>query len=145
MFDFQATLDEADQANAEGNYALAVFDYWLIDFAFQDEEFPFYYTPMIGMKARKMFFKLMKKHKNEILDSESYIEMKESLKGFKTYQKYFTHFERVVKAFQENRVGWRRRTFHKKDETPKTQSWIDDELERKYMISVPGILSEEWD
>ena len=116
MFDFQATLDEADQANAEGNYALAVFDYWLIDFAFQDEEFPFYYTPMIGMKARKMFFKLIKKHKNEILDSESYIEMKESLKGFKTYQKYFTHFERVVKAFQENRAG--RRDFCREVKSP---------------------------
>ncbi len=105
MFDFQSTLDEADQANAEGNYALAVFDYWLIDFAFQDEEFPLAYTQEMGRKARKMFFKLIKKHKNEILDSESYIEMKESLNGFKTYNKYFTHFERVVKAFQENRAG----------------------------------------
>lgn len=107
MFDFQATLDEADQANAEGNYALAVFDYWLIDFAFQDEELPLAYTREMGRKARKMFFKLIKKHKNEILDSESYIDMKESLNGFKTYNKYFTHFERVVRAFQENRAGRR--------------------------------------
>ena len=38
MFDFQATLDEADQANVEGNYALAVFDYWLIEFAFYELE-----------------------------------------------------------------------------------------------------------
>lgn len=108
MFDFQATLDEADQALAEGNYALAVFDYWLIDFAFEDEEFPLYYTQEMGMKARKMFFKLIKKHKNGILDSESYIKLKESLNKFETYNKYSSHFERVVRAFQENSAGRRR-------------------------------------
>lgn len=108
MFDFQATLDEANQAHAEGNYALAVFDYWLIDFAFEDEEMPLAYTPEIGKRARKMFFKLIKKHKNEILDSESYIKMKESLNKFETYNKYFSHFERVVRAFQENSAGRRR-------------------------------------
>lgn len=107
MFDFKATLEDADQAYAEGNYALAVFDYWLIDFAFLDEEFPCGYTPEMGEKASKMFLKLIKKHKNEVLDSESYIKMKDSLNGFEKYNKYFTHFERVVKSFQENRIGRR--------------------------------------
>jgi len=138
MFDFKKTLDEADQAYANGDFAWAVFNYWLIDFAFYDEELPLYYTPEIGRKARKMFFKLVKKHKNEILDSESYREMKNDLSVFESYQKYLTHFERVVKAFQENRVGRRKRTFHKKEETPKTCSWLDDELEREFMLSVLG-------
>ncbi len=103
MFDFKATIDEADHALLEGNYVLAVFDYWLIDFAFYDEEFPISYTKEMGRKARKMFFKILKKHKGEILESDYYREMKESFSVFESYRKYFCHFERVVRSLQDGR------------------------------------------
>jgi hypothetical protein len=99
MFDFQATLDEADQAFADKDYAWAVFNYWLIDFAFNDEDIPYFYSREIGDKANEMFYKLIEEHKNGILNSESYLRKKKNLSIYESYRKYFCHFERVVRSF----------------------------------------------
>lgn len=99
MFDFQATLESADNYAKNGNYALAAFHYWLINFAYEDEEFPYSYTEEIGAKGRKGFLKYVKKYKNEILNSKSYMDYKTELKVFHSYQNYFGNFERVVNSF----------------------------------------------
>ena len=39
MFDFQETIDTADKYSKDGNVALATFHYWLIGYAYQDEDF----------------------------------------------------------------------------------------------------------
>ena len=96
MFDFQETINKAAQYEQERNYPLAAFHYWLIDFAYNDEEFPFSYTEEIGKKGRNGFLKMMKKHKNEILNSTEYLSFKEQFNIFKTYQMYFANLERVV-------------------------------------------------
>lgn len=44
MFDFRTTLKESDHALNNGNIALAMFNYWLVNFAFGDEEYPYFYT-----------------------------------------------------------------------------------------------------
>lgn len=97
MFDFEATLKEGDQALAEGNLAKALFYYWLVDFAFEDEEFPYFYTNEIGRKANKKFFTLSKKCKDKILESEEYLKFKEGMSIFESYRRYFVHFERAIK------------------------------------------------
>ena len=61
-----------------------------------NEEFPFSYTEEIGKKGRNGFLKMMKKHKNEILNSTEYLSFKEQFNIFKTYQMYFANLERVV-------------------------------------------------
>lgn len=99
MFDFQATLDEADAYAKAGEYALATFNYWLINFAYEDEEFPYYYTDKIGERGRKGFLKYVNKHKDEILNDKSYLSLKEQTIMFSTYRRYFENFERVVKYF----------------------------------------------
>ena len=99
MFDFQATLVAADNYARNGNYALATFHYWLINFAYEDEEFPYSYSEEIGAEGRKGFLKYIKKYKNEILDSKSYLDYKTELKDFPSYQNYFDNFERVVNHF----------------------------------------------
>lgn len=99
MFDFQETLDTADNYAKKGNKALACFHYWLIGFAYNDEEFPYFYTESIGEKGRKGFFKYVKKNPALILTAESYIKFKEQLSIFPTYMKYFKNFERVVGSF----------------------------------------------
>ena len=81
MFDFAETLKEADQALAQEDYALAIFNYWLVNFAYYDEEFPYHYTQEIGDKAKRNFLKLMRKHKDEILQSDSYLKYKNCLQN----------------------------------------------------------------
>lgn len=95
MFDFQGTLKEADDAAAKGEYVTAIYNYWMIGYAFEDEEFPYGYTREIGEKASKCFLKYMRKHKKKILQDEVYLKMKEALREFKTFQ----NFERVVNSF----------------------------------------------
>lgn len=99
MFDFQATIDTADNYSKSGDFALATFHYWLINFAYEDEEFPYSYTEEIGARGRKGFLKNVKKHKNEILNSQSYLKYKTELSVFDSYKKYFVNFERVVNSF----------------------------------------------
>ena len=55
MFDFQETIDTADKYSKDGNVALATFHYWLIGYAYQDEEFPYSYTASIGDRGGKGF------------------------------------------------------------------------------------------
>lgn len=97
MFDFKATLEEADKALAKGDYALAIFNYWLVNFAYEDEEFPDYYTKEIGNKAEKELRKLLKKHKDRILETDSYLQYKIALSDFETYKNYFHNFELYIK------------------------------------------------
>lgn len=99
MFDFQATIDTADNFSKSGDFALATFHYWLINFAYEDEEFPYLYTNEIGARGRKGFLKYVKKYKSEILTSQSYINFKTELSVFNSYQNYFANFERVVNSF----------------------------------------------
>jgi len=101
MFDFAETLNDGDQALAKSDFALAMFYYWLVNFAYEDEEFPYYYSPEIGQKASKQFMKLLSKHKDDLLESESYIKLKESMSIFETYRKYFKHFEREIRNYQK--------------------------------------------
>lgn len=99
MFDFQATIDLADKYAKNDDKALATFYYWLIGYAYQDEEFPYSYTTEIGARGKKGFLKLVNKYKNEILSDSSYVSYKEFLKDSFTYRKYFENFERVVNFF----------------------------------------------
>lgn len=99
MFDFQSTLDSANNYDDKGNVALATFHFWLINFAYENEEFPYSYTPEIGDKGRKGFLKLVKKYKRDILSSEDYLAYKESMSVFPSYQTYFDNFERVINSF----------------------------------------------
>lgn len=99
MFDFQATLDMADAYADAKEYSLATFFYWLINFAYEDEEFPYCYTYEIGERGRKGFLKYVNKHKNEILNNKSYLSLKELTKVSSTYCRYFENFERVVNFF----------------------------------------------
>lgn len=98
MFDFQSTLDDADRYAKDGNVSLATFHYWLIGFAYEDEEFPFGYTTSIGERGRKGFLKYARKHRDKILNSESYLEFKTMMSVFPTYLNYFANFERVVNS-----------------------------------------------
>ena len=50
MFDFAGTLREAEEAVKNQDFAMATFYYWLIGFAYEDEEFPYSYTDDIGKK-----------------------------------------------------------------------------------------------
>ena len=99
MFDFQETIDTADKYSKDGNVALATFHYWLIGYAYQDEEFPYSYTASIGDRGRKGFLKLMKKYKHEILNSQEYLTFKSNCGIFPKYKQYFENFERVVQSF----------------------------------------------
>lgn len=55
MFDFRTTLKEGDHALNNGNIALAMFNYWLVNFAFGDEEYPYFYKKKIyEMKLPKI-------------------------------------------------------------------------------------------
>lgn len=99
MFDFQETLNSAIQHESDGLHALAAFNYWLINFAYEDEEFPYGYTQDIGERGRKGFLKMMKKHKREILTAPEYLQFKEALKESSKYSSYFDIFERVVNSF----------------------------------------------
>lgn len=99
MFDFQSILNEADKAVEQKEYAIAIFNYWLVDFAFNDEDFPSAYTNEIGQKADEGFEKYIKEYKNDILNSSSYIQYKNSLKDIPAYQKYFKYFEREIKTY----------------------------------------------
>ena len=80
MFDFQATIDLADKYAKNDDNALATFYYWLIGYAYQDEELPFSYTTEIGARGKNGFLKLVNKYKNEILSDSSYVSYKEFLK-----------------------------------------------------------------
>ena len=73
MFDFAGTLREAEEAVKNQDFAMATFYYWLIGFAYEDEEFPYSYTDDIGKQGAKGFLKYVKKYKNEILAAESYL------------------------------------------------------------------------
>lgn len=99
MFDFNATLQDAERAVKDKDFAMATFHYWLIGFAYEDEEFPHFYTKEIGKKGAKGFLKYVNKYKNEILTAESYLRFKEQTQVFPKYQKYFKNFERVVSSF----------------------------------------------
>lgn len=98
MFDFLSTLEKADDYACRKEYALATFHYWLINFAFEDEEYPYHYTKEIGERGRKGFLKFVKKHRDNILTDESYLEFK-SLMAHTIYDYYFENFECVVKSF----------------------------------------------
>lgn len=119
MLDFQSTLDTADEYAKAGDHALAAFHYWLIGFAYENEEFPYAYTDVIGSKGRKGFLKHVKKHRDTILSSDSYINFKSELNCFSSYRKYFENFERVVNYFIDRK---------KNKELPKTENegdpWI---------------------
>lgn len=54
MFDFQGTLYEAKEYKKQGNISLAT----LINFAFEDEEFSYYYTEEIGAEGANGFIRL---------------------------------------------------------------------------------------
>lgn len=56
MFDFQSTLDAAESYASNKDNALATFHYWLINFAYENEEFPYYCTGKICDRGRKVFF-----------------------------------------------------------------------------------------
>lgn len=99
MFDFAGTLREAEEAVKNQDFAMATFYYWLIGFAYKDEEFPYSNTDDIGKKCAKGFLKYVKKYKNEILVAESYLKFKEHTQIFPTYKKYFENYERVVNSF----------------------------------------------
>lgn len=60
MFDFAGTLREAEEAVKNQDFAMATFYYWLIGFAYKDEEFPYSYTDDIGKKGAKGFLKYVK-------------------------------------------------------------------------------------
>lgn len=96
MFDFASTLEEADIALAKGDYALSMFNYWLVNFAFEDEDFPYHYTKEIGEKAEQKFRQILKKHRKDILESDSYLQYKKSLSVFEAYKKYFHYFEQEI-------------------------------------------------
>ena len=44
MYDFQSVLDQANEAFQIKDYAKAAYYYWEINFAYENEEFPLYYT-----------------------------------------------------------------------------------------------------
>lgn len=96
MFDFQNTLDEANEYRKHGNYAIAAFSYWLIGFAYEDEEFPYYYTPAIGAEAYNGYVEIMNNHYDQILKDDSYLIYKSDLIRFSSYRKYFERFELEV-------------------------------------------------
>lgn len=96
MFDFQATLNDANAYAADNQFALAAFHYWLIGFAFENEEFPYSYTAEIGRCGRNGFLKYAKKYRNAILTDESYVRFKDFM-DFPAYVNYFANFERVIK------------------------------------------------
>lgn len=98
MFDFQAALCTANTYASNNEYALATFHYWLINFVFENEEFPYGYTKIIGEQGRKGFLKCVRKHSERILVDESYLRFKNLMAG-STYNKYFENFERVVNYF----------------------------------------------
>ena len=99
MFDFQGTLDEAKEYEKQGNISLATFNYWLINFAFEDEEFPYYYTEEIGAEGANGFLRLARKHCKEILNDNNYIRFKQEVDVFPSYKKYIFNFENVIKSF----------------------------------------------
>ena len=102
MFDFSDTLKNAEDAAKRKDYAMAAFHYWLIGFAYNDEEFPYSYTKEIGNKGAKGFLKYARKYRNEILSAESYLSFKEQTCQYPTYQRYFDNFERVINSFLRN-------------------------------------------
>lgn len=96
MFDFKATLSEAEEYSKKGDFAVAAFHYWLIGFAYEDEEFPYSWTPEIGDIVNKKLSKLIDKHHDAILASESYKKFKNHLSDFPNYCYYFENFEAAI-------------------------------------------------
>lgn len=97
MFDFRTTLKEDDHALNNGNIALAMFNYWLVNFAFGDEEYPYFYTKEIGDEASEKFIVLFRKYKDMVLESEVYLAFKDEMRVFESYRHYFNHFERDIR------------------------------------------------
>lgn len=60
MFDFASTLEEAAIALANDEYAISMFNYWIVNFAFKDEEIPYHYTKELGDKAEQKFSQFLK-------------------------------------------------------------------------------------
>ena len=97
MFDYAETLKEADQALEKGDYAIAAFKYWLVNFAYNDEDIPYCYTKEIGDKASEKYEELLEEHKEGLVRSASYQEYKKMLVIFEGYLKYFYYYERKVR------------------------------------------------
>ena len=105
MFDFPDTLATAERYEKQGDFALATFHYWLIDFAFEDEEIPWQYTRQIGEKGSEGFNRLLGKYRDEIPISVSYIRFKEELSVFESYRKYFYYFEQTLAGVMREYEG----------------------------------------
>lgn len=56
-----------------GDYALSMFLYWLVNFAFEDEEFPNHHTKELGDKAEKIFNQFLK-NREKTSESGSYLQ-----------------------------------------------------------------------
>ena len=105
MFDFPNTLAMAMRYEEQGDFALATFHYWLIDFAFEDEDIPWHYTRQIGEKGREGFNRLLGKYRDEIPISASYIKFKDELSVFESYRKYFYYFEQTLAGVMREYEG----------------------------------------
>lgn len=67
MYDFQAELESAKRSEKNGDYFMAAYSYWSIGFAYEEEEMPLAYSPQIGDEANARFYKVVNKHRDEIL------------------------------------------------------------------------------
>jgi len=82
------------------DYAQAAYYYWEINFAYEDEEFPFSYTPEIGRKAYAGFKRTMQRISvDDILASEFYRTLKEFYNNSQYTRKYLCAFEKYIAKY----------------------------------------------
>lgn len=67
VFYFRTILKESYHALNNGNIALAMFNYWLVNFAFGDEEYSYFYTKDIGDEDSEQYIALFRKYKDMLL------------------------------------------------------------------------------
>lgn len=100
MYDFQGVLNQANEAFENKDYVQAAYYYWEINFAYEDEEFPYYYTDQIGAEASAGFERAMEQTTvDEILNSEFYKTYQKWLRNSKSMQKYLLNFERDISQY----------------------------------------------
>lgn len=97
MYDFQSVLDQANEAFQIKDYAKAAYYYWEINFAYENEEFPLYYTHKIRDDAQKGFERTMELISvDEILTSKFYRTLHRYYDRSPFTQKYILRFERDI-------------------------------------------------
>ncbi|MCM1141677.1 MAG: hypothetical protein NC453_24160 [Muribaculum sp.] len=114
MYDFQGVLIQANEAFENKDYAQAAYYYWEINFAYEDEEFPYSYTVQIGSEASSGFQRAMERITvDEILNSGFFKTYQKWLGNSKSMQKYLLNFERDISQYamrHSNKVNMKKDT-----------------------------------